>query len=128
MGFNILYFPIILYIWPANHMYIIIGGLNIGNFWIKFPIAKAYSLPIFHLTREIFVGKKLANLANREPFAKISSPVFTDIQKAYMAYALTVANSPNFSSPIAFTCTVHQNFLPPNIFHVRSVCIWYIRL
>ena len=30
-------------------MYIIIGGLNIGNFSIKLPIAKVYSLPIFYL-------------------------------------------------------------------------------
>ena len=37
-----------------------------------------------------------------------------------MAYALTVAYLPNFSSPIAFTCMVHQNFPPPNISRV-----WY---
>ena len=30
-------------------MYIIIGGLNIGDFPIKLPIAKVYSSPIFHL-------------------------------------------------------------------------------
>ena len=53
------------------------------------------------------------NLANREQFA---SPIFTDTLKMY---ALTVAYSPNFSSPIAFTCTVHQNFLPPNNSHVQ---------
>ena len=37
-----------------------------------------------------------------------------------MAYELTVAYSPNFPSPIAYTCMVHQNFLPPNI-----SCVWY---
>ena len=36
----------------------------------------------------------------------------------YSAYVLTVANLSNFSSPIAFTCTVHQNFPPPNISRV----------
>ena len=32
-----------------------------------------------------------------------------------MAYALTVAYLPIFSSPTAFTFMVHQNFPPPNI-------------
>ena len=36
-------------------------------------------------------------------------------------YALTVAYLPNFSSPIAFTCAVHQIFPPPNI-----SCVQYI--
>ena len=40
----------------------------------------------------------------------------------YLAHALTVAYSPNFSSPIAFTCMVCQNFPPPNISHV--ICCW----
>ena len=43
--------------------------------------------------------------------------------KMYLAYALTVAYSPNFSSPIAFTCMVRQNFPLPNISHVQySIC------
>ena len=37
----------------------------------------------------------------------------------YLAYALTVAYSSNFSSPIAFTCMVCQNFSPPKLSHVR---------
>ena len=53
------------------------------------------------------------NLANHEPFAKI---LFTDTQKTYMAYALTAAYLPKFSSPQAFTCMVRQNFPPPKYF------------
>ena len=37
---------------------------------------------------------------------KFSSPIFTDTPKMYLAYKLTVAYSPNFSLPIAFTCVV----------------------
>ena len=36
----------------------------------------------------------------------------------YLAYALSVAYSPNFSLPIAFTCMVRQTFPIPNISHV----------
>ena len=45
--------------------------------------------------RKILVG------ANHEPFIH-------RYMETYMAYALTVAYSPNFSSPIAFTCMVCQ--------------------
>ena len=71
---------------------------------------------------KILVGKKLANLVNREPFSKILffSPIFTDTPKTHMAHTLTVAYSSNFSSPIAFTCMVCQNFPLPNI-----SCLWY---
>ena len=34
---------------------------------------------------------------------KFSLPIFTDRLKMYLAYALTVVYSPNFSSPTAFT-------------------------
>ena len=60
--------------------------------------------------RKYLAGEKLANLANREPFAKISSPIVTDASKMYFAYALTVAYLTNFSLPIAFTCMVCQTF------------------
>ena len=36
-----------------------------------------------------------------------------------LAYALTIAYSPNFSLPIAFTFMISQNFPPPNISHVQ---------
>ena len=49
---------------------------------------------------------------------KFSWPIFTDTSKMYLAYALTVAYSPNFSSPIPFTCTVCQNFPSLNISRV----------
>ena len=42
--------------------------------------------------------------------------------KMYLAYPLTVACLPNFSSLIAFTCMVHQNFPPPNI-----SCVQYLQ-
>ena len=48
---------------------------------------------------------------------KFSSPIFTDIQKMYLAYALTVAYLPKFSSPITFAC---QNF-----FHQIFPVLWY---
>ena len=40
-------------------------------------------------------------------------------------YALTVAYSPNFSSPIAFTCMVHQNFLLSKFFLPNISCVRY---
>ena len=61
---------------------------------------------------KILAREKLVNLANRDLFAKIFLHRYTEM---YLAYALTVAYSPNFSSPIAFTCMVCQNFSPPNI-------------
>ena len=56
-------------------------------------------------------------------FTKISSPIFTDTLKMYLAYALTVAYSPSFSSPIAFTCVAYKNLPPPNISCVRYVMV-----
>ena len=61
---------------------------------------------------KILAEGKLVNLMNRELFAKFSSPIFTDTLKIYLAYALILAYSPNFSLPIAFTCTICQNFSP----------------
>ena len=61
----------------------------------------------FHYRTENFGREKLAN---HELFAKFSLPIFTDTPKMYLAYALTVAYLPNFSSSIAFTCVVCQNF------------------
>ena len=55
-------------------------------------------------------GKNLVNLANHELFAKIFLQIVTDTPKMYLAYALTVAYLPNFSSPIAFTGMVCQKF------------------
>ena len=69
---------------------------------------------------EIFCsGKKVANLANHEPFTKI---YFANIHRytvMYMAYALTVVDLPNFSLPIAFTCMVRQMFPLSNTFRVQ---------
>ena len=49
---------------------------------------------------------------------KFFSPIFTDTLKMYLAYALTVAYSPNFSSLIALTCMVRLN--PPQKFSVHG--------
>ena len=54
----------------------------------------------------------------------------------YLAYALTEAYSPNFSSPIPFTSTVCQNlpkFSPPNIscvryMQTRKYCLYIVVL
>ena len=40
-----------------------------------------------------------------------------------IAYALTVAYSLNFSSPIAFTCMVRQKFFLPKFSHVRCIVV-----
>ena len=69
--------------------------------------------------RKILMGENLMNLVNCQLFAKFSSPIFTDTLKMYLTYALTVAYWPDFSLPIAFTCMVRQNFLPPNISRVQ---------
>ena len=52
---------------------------------------------------------------------KLSSLIFTDTPKIYLAYALTVAYLPSFCLPIAFTNMVCQKFHPPNniISHVQ---------
>ena len=53
------------------------------------------------------------NLVNHKLFTKCSSPIFTDTLKMYLAYALTVyyyySLSAKFSSPVAFTCMVHDH-------------------
>ena len=64
--------------------------------------------------------EKFVNLVNCELFAKIFLVNIHRYTKNALAYALTVAYLPKFSSPIAFTCMVCQNFPPPNISHV-----WY---
>ena len=69
----------------------------------------------------IWQRKKLANLANHELFAKVFLAIFTNTLKMYIPYALTVAYLPNFSSPIAFTYKVHQNFPLPYISHKLTV-------
>ena len=66
---------------------------------------------------KIFAGEKLPNLENHELFCQnFPCQIFTDTPKMYLAYALTVAYSLNFSSPIAFTCVVNQKFPPTKIF------------
>ena len=53
-----------------------------------------------------------------------SLPLFTDTPKMYLVYALTVTYLPNFSSPIALTCMVCQNFLPPKFSCVRYLYLY----
>ena len=45
-----------------------------------------------------------------------SSPIFTDTPKMYLAYTLTLARLPNFSSPMAF----FLYGLP------TAKCVWYV--
>ena len=49
---------------------------------------------------------------------KLSSPIFIDTPKLYLAYAMTLAYLPIFSSPIAFTCMVRQKVPLPNFSRV----------
>ena len=74
---------------------------------------------IMYRTQEIFGRRKIGKF---EP--KFSSPIFIDTPKMYLSYAVTVAYSPNFSLSIAFTCTVHQIFLPPNISRVWCIALF----
>ena len=53
-------------------------------------------------------GKRLVNLVNRELFAEIFLTNIHRYTKTVLAYALTVANLPIFSSPITFTCMVQS--------------------
>ena len=71
------------------------------------PPQKALILPLIlviqcNIHRKILVGEKIGK--------------FGESRKIHMAYALTVAYFHNFSSPIAFTCMVHQNNFPCQIF------------
>ena len=69
-----------------------------------------YLLAIYYYTvalRNSQVRKKVLaeeKLANHELF---SSPIFTDTPKMYLAFALTLVYSPNFSLPMALTCMVY---------------------
>ena len=77
---------------------------NMGSVsWITFSgiATRVYAYRI----RENFGGGKSELFANRYP--QIATP------KVYLLYALTAADSPNFSSPITFTCIVRQNPPPP---------------
>ena len=85
--------------------------------YLKYP--NMYVNNHLYCTRENFSGRKLAN---RELFTKIFLASIHRHTEMYLAYALTVAYSPNFSSPIAFTCMVHKNFPLPNISLVYSNC------
>ena len=61
-------------------------------------------------TWEIFGGEMLVNLVIRELFGKFFLANIHRHTEMHLAYELTVAYSPNFLSPTAFTCMVHQNF------------------
>ena len=83
-------------------------------------IQTCYQLPYMG---KIWWGKNWWILANRKLFVKIFIINIHRYTKMHLAYALTVVDSPNFSSPIAFTCMVHQNFPPPNISHVQYLLL-----
>ena len=47
------HFAFVMWCGKKRNTCIIIGGLNVGNFIQKSPIAKVYSSPIFHLVRYV---------------------------------------------------------------------------
>ena len=68
---------------------------------------------------KIWRGKILANLANGVQFAKFfhaNSHKYSEITEDLPA------DSPKFSSPLASSVLIRQNFLPPKFSHVRYVC------
>ena len=89
-----------------------------------------------YCTWENFGGEKISEIWQiMSYFPKFSLPIFTYTVKMYLAYALTLASSPKFSLPIAFTCMVRQNFPPPKLSSVRhhmapNVCgqkfLWFV--
>ena len=65
---------------------------------------------------KIWRGKILANLANGVQFAKFfhaNSQKYSEITEDLPA------NSPKFSSPLASSVLIRQNFLPPKFSHAR---------
>ena len=55
---------------------------------------------------------------------KFSLPIFTGTQKTYIAYALTVAYSLNFSSPITFL----PKFSPTKYFPCTVLCMCIVKM
>ena len=68
-----------------------------------------------HHTWENFGRGKIGEFGKSRAIRHHFPCQYPDLRKTYMAYALTVAYLPIFSSPTAFTFMVHQNFPPPNI-------------
>ena len=58
---------------------------------------------------------KIGKLGKLRAIYQNFSCQYSDTPKMYLEYALTVTYSPNFSSPIAYTCIVHQTS-PAKIF------------
>ena len=63
----------------------------------------------------IFVGEKLANLANCELFANI---FLANIHR-YTENVFDICTDCSLFTTFSYTCTVCQNFLLPNISHVQ---------
>ena len=57
---------------------------------------------------------------------KFSLPIFIDIPKMYFLYALILAYSPNFSSPIAFTCVWFIKNFPHQNFPICGRCLYFV--
>ena len=102
---------------------------NLQNFNIKLFIVQSLwqILPNLKLHPNFFlIVQYTGNIWAGELLAKFSSPIFADkpkdtLKMHFIYYALTIAYLPNFSLPIAFTCTVRQNFPPPNISCVQFI-------
>ena len=68
--------------------------------------------------RKFWWEKKASNLANHELFIK----TFLANIPRYTENVFDICTDCSlFSSPIAFTCMIHQNFPPPNIFGVQYI-------
>ena len=80
---------------------------------------------VSYCTWENFGREKLVNSVNHELFTKIFLPNI-HWKCSYLACALIVAYSPNFSLPIAFTFIVRQIFPLPKFSSVRhTLAMWW---
>ena len=87
------------------------GHLQVSNSHLPYAHNRCYC------TRENLVGEKLAN---REPFAKIFLANIHRHTESIYGICTDCCLFAKFSSPIAFTCMVRQNF-PRQIFAVYGI-------
>ena len=121
------------FMWTTYPLYIMLSKITWSAIWaaqyycqyqIWFVVVMIlyviYNLIAITVHGKISVGEKIGKFGESRAIHQNFPCQYSQIHgKHIMAYALTVAYLPNFSSPIAFTCMVHQNFTPPNISHVR---------
>ena len=80
--------------------------LHIGTLILLYP-----TLELLHRKQEIFSGDKIGKFGESWAFAKFFlANIHRYTETVYLAYMHWLAYPPNFSSPIAITCTVRQIF------------------